>query len=67
MSPKLENLLRQVAEEKARITAKARADEKRRVEEISRLVVKAGMGSLPMDFLEKSFARIVADHAKNGG
>lgn len=67
MSEKLKKLLLQIGEEKARIAAKAKADERKRIAEVSRLVIRSGIAGLPGDFLERSFVKIKTEFDKAGG
>lgn len=67
MSTKLEKLLAQVAEEKARIKADEKAKEQKQIADVSKLVIASGIAGLKHDFLAEKFAEIAANHAGIGG
>lgn len=65
MTSKLDKLMAQVAEEKARMKAKEKAKEQKQIADVSRLVIKSGISGLPYVFLQEAFAQIKAGFEAN--
>lgn len=65
MTAKLEKLMKQVEEEKARIKAEQAAQEAKQITAVSKLVARSGIAGLPVDFLQRSFEKIKADFEEN--
>lgn len=63
MTTKLDKLLSQIKAEKARLKSKEKADQSKRIREVSKLVLQCNLQNIPLDFLQPALQKIAADYA----